>query len=284
MLDFPVPAGPYSKYPRFHGLPTRWKKFLPSRNASRSAFTECKSEGSMARVSKVDGCLKCTACHRCLPMDEDDLLFEYRSISLQYIYKKKTLSRVTVSCTSICIEGQREFIDAGNDLLTSVEGLAVRLSRWPVLALIFVGVLMNAVKVCRHHSVTVSFVHLQCVQSVVLAAAIAQLAPLDCMRPPDFGAIEGFHHTFPSCSGSSHNTAIRQPLNVWESKGYEFYIFECSRTVQGFWTRDIWMFKSAKAVDFTSIKCSRSLLNFKLPVHLTLQFGIPNFARTLGTV
>ena len=86
------------------------------------------------------------------------------------------------------------------------------------MPLIFLGVLMNAVKVCRHHSVTVSFVHLQCVHSVVLAAAIAQLAPLDCMRPPDFGSIEGFYHTFPSCSGSSQFTTIRLPLNVGEFK------------------------------------------------------------------
>lgn len=81
-----------------------------------------------------------------------------------------------------------------------------------------------------------------------------------------------------------HNTSIRLPLNVREFKSSKFYIFECSSTVQGFWILDLWMFKSAREMDFTSIKCSRSLPNFKHTIHLTLQFGMPDFAAILETV
>jgi hypothetical protein len=63
-----------------------------------------------------------------------------------------------------------------------------------------VGIFTNHIKVRGNDFITVLSVHLHGIRSLVLVAPVAAFESVHRVRPPDFGALKGLHHSFASCT------------------------------------------------------------------------------------
>lgn len=79
----------------------------------------------------------------------------------------------------------------------------------PVFVMKLEGVFTDEVEVSGEYFVTVSLVHPHGVRSLLLAAPVTDFVSVYCVRPPDFCALEVFHHCFPSCNIATSRNLMR---------------------------------------------------------------------------